>query len=80
MVRSSAVSWVLLGQTRPETSLTMAKEVVLYCLMMFSALATNHSSGIVITADGINMTAAIGKMQVWNATKISKMQKLGHWA
>ena len=57
----------------------MDKEVVRYCLMMFSALAANHTYGIAVTMDGIGTTVAIMKMWVLNVTDTSSMQRIGNF-
>jgi hypothetical protein len=67
----SVVSWVLLEWMRQGRMLTMAKEVVQYCLMMFAALVTNHTYGIANTVDGMfTSIVVIVMMQVLIATDI----------
>ena len=57
--------------------LTLAKEVVQYCLTMFSALATNHTYGIAVTVDGINTTTTVAIIMMWelNVTDTSSIQR-----
>jgi hypothetical protein len=64
-VMFSAVSWVSLALTQLENELFMVKEVVPSCLVMLDAMVRNHTFGIALIVDGINMTVPIGRMQVW---------------
>ena len=63
-VASSVVSWVSLERMPQGIILTMAKEVVQYCLTGFSALVTSHTYGIALTLGGIHNTVAIIVMLV----------------
>jgi uncharacterized membrane protein HdeD (DUF308 family) len=74
-VMSSAVSWVSPERMKYEVELIMVKELVVFCWMMLSAMVMNHTFGIALIVDGINMTVSMGKMQVWNVTNIAISQE-----
>ena len=63
----SVISWASMGLVQPGCKLTMAKEVVQYCLTMFVALVMNHTFGSAVTLGGRITTVTILKMLVLTA-------------
>jgi hypothetical protein len=62
----SAVSWVSLEKMQHQVLFIMVKEVDPSCLIMFAAMAKNHTFGIALIMDGINTPVDMRKMWVWN--------------
>ena len=74
-VALSVVSWVSLEQMPQGIILTMAKEVVQYCLTGFSALVTSHTYGIALTLGGREDTVTIILMLVLTVIDIPGIQR-----
>ncbi len=75
-VALSVVSWVSLERMPQGIILTMAKEVVQYCLPRFSALVTSYTYGIALTLGGIvTSVAAIILMLVLTVIDIPGIQR-----
>ena len=68
-VALSVVNWASQEETNQKNDFTMVKELVQYCLLMFSALVKKNLYGIAITVVAGNLdTLTMGLMQALTAT------------